>query len=125
VGFDYTLVPEILSSRRAWIDEQMCRIDLLPGRFDQNWPPPNLDLKATGECFELSYLEVEGDKLQLQRNSDQLEIKLPAHASDENIAELLTGWLKRYAKSHYLPLANQLADTSGLSCSCPGNFFNM
>jgi len=47
-GFDQQLLPEILDSRRGWIDSQLERFESLPGRFEHNWPPQHLTLEALG-----------------------------------------------------------------------------
>lgn len=114
-GFDHQLVPEILSSRREWIDGQLKRIESLPGRFDQNWPPGHLSLQAVGILFELQYREVSGDRINLDQQGARIEISRPPRADDESLVSLFVSWLKDYAKQHYAVLAEELSEESGLN----------
>ena len=113
-GFDHQRLPEILSSRRAWIDGQLERIDSLPGRFDENWPPRHLSLQAAGASFELDYHEVSGNRINLEQLGDRIKIFRPLEADDESLVCLFISWLKGYAKQHYASLAKELSDESGL-----------
>jgi len=114
-GFDYHLLPEILSSRKNWIDTQLERFESLPGRFEENWPPQQLALAAADMHFDLSYCEVAGEKLSLQLKDNNIEISMPAHTDDENLVQLFVKWLKSYAKQHFSAVAEELSSESGLS----------
>jgi len=81
-GFDYHLLPEILSSRQSWIDGQLARFESLPGRFEQDWPPQQLQLEAAGVTFDIDYHEGTGDRIRLQQEGTELQITLPADAED-------------------------------------------
>ena len=113
-GFDYQLLPEILSSRQSWIDGQLARIESLPGRFEENWPPRQLRLEAAGVTFDLHYSEVSGDRIHLQQQGTELHITLPANADDESLVQLFVKWLKGYAKQYCNEVAGELANESGL-----------
>lgn len=114
-GFDLQLVPEILSSRQDWIDGQLKRIDSLPGRFDENWPPQQLSLQAAGVSFDVRYKEVQGTRINLQQHGTKIDVSRPAQIDDESLVKLFVSWLKDYAKQHYAVVADELSDESGLS----------
>lgn len=113
-GFDYQLLPGILTSRQDWIDDQLKRIESLPGRFDDNWPPEHLCLQATGCSFKVEYREVGGNRINLEQQDGRIEISRPVEVDDENLVNLFVSWLKGYAKVHYAMLAEDLSDESGL-----------
>ena len=113
-GFDYHLLPEILSSRQGWIDGQLARFESLPGRFEQDWPPQQLQLEAAGVAFDLVYREGTGDRIRLQQQGTELQITLPADADDESLAQLFVNWLKGYAKQYCTAVAEELASESSL-----------
>jgi len=113
-GFDYHLLPEILSSRQSWIDGQLKRFDSLPGRFEENWPPKQLSLEASGLTFDITYREVAGDRLNLSQQDSDIEISLPQDADDESLVNLFVSWLKGYAKQHCAAVAAELSEETGL-----------
>ena len=112
-GFDYHLLPEILSSRQTWIDGQLARFESLPGRFEQDWPPKQLRLEAAGVAFDFDYREVTGKQIRLQQQGTELQITHPADADDESLVQLFVNWLKIYAKQHCALVARELSDESG------------
>lgn len=114
-GFDHQLVPEILTSRQDWIDDQLRRIESLPGRFEENWPPKQLLLQAAGAEFQLQYREVCGNRINLEQEGSRIEISRPAEADDESLVSLFVSWLKDYAKQHYAGVAEELSEESGLN----------
>jgi len=113
-GFDYHLLPEILSSRQSWIDGQLARFESLPGRFEQDWPPKHLQLEAAGATFDIDYREISGDRIRLEQQGMDLQITLPADADDESLAQLFVNWLKGYAKQHCAQVAEELSSQSKL-----------
>ncbi len=113
-GFDQHLLPQILATRQAWIDNQLQRFESLPGRFEENWPPRRLLLPAIGETFELHYRQITGKRLHLQQNGSQIDIAQPFSADDESLVSLFVGWLKNTARQHYTVLAQDLSEWSGL-----------
>jgi len=113
-GFDYHLLPEILSSRQSWIDGQLARFESLPGRFEQDWPPTQLPIEAAGVVFDLDYRETNSNRIRLRQRGTELQISLPANADDESLVQLFVSWLKGYAKQYCAVVAEQLAEESGL-----------
>ena len=113
-GFDYQLLPAILSSRQNWIDSQLERYESLPGRFDENWPPEQLSLAATGITFKLDYREVSDNRINLRQCGSRLDNSQPSGADDESLVSLFVSWLKGYAKQHYAALAQELSRQTGL-----------
>lgn len=123
-GFDHQLLPEIVASRRSWIDSQLERFESLPGRFEQDWPPQQLMLGALDKTFSISYQQFDGqqshsrnrsnDKLFLDHQDDQIEVTLPPCSDDESLVRLFVVWLKGYAKQHFAEVAEELSRDSGL-----------
>jgi len=114
VGFDQALVPDVLSSRLGWIESQLEKFSALPGRFDQNWPPQHLALSATGQTFEVEYQEVQGERLRLNQDDNQIIVQLPKDTENDSLVQLIVRWLKTYAKLHFPVVAAELSDESGL-----------
>lgn len=104
-GFDYHLLPEILSSRQSWIDGQLQRFDSLPGRFEENWPPKQLLLEAAGVSFDITYHEIAGDRLKLSQQDTDIEVSVPVDIDDESLVNLFVSWLKGYAKQYCATVA--------------------
>lgn len=111
--FDQDLLPDILSSRREWIDRQLQRFDRSPGRFDIDWPPSVIDMRALGLVVRVEYLEWARAGLKLRQCTDALQLLMPAHASDERVAELLRRWLMSVATREFVPLVQTLASAHG------------
>ncbi len=116
-GFDYHLLPEILSSRQDWIAGQLKHFESLPGRFEQDWPPQRLSLEAVGVSFDFDYQEISGNRLRLQQEGEHIVVSQPANTDDESLAQLLIRWLKGYAKQHCSEVAQELSEASGLQFS--------
>lgn len=113
-GFDYHLLPEILSSRQSWIDGQLQRFDSLPGRFEENWPPQQLSLEAAGVSFDITYHEIAGDRLKLSQQDSDIEVSVPVDIDDESLVNLFVSWLKGYAKQYCATVAAELSEETGL-----------
>ena len=116
-GFDHDLIPEILSSRRPWINRQLERFEAMPGRFEQDWPPQQLYLEGMDQQFDVSYQEAPVQRLSLHQQEDQISVTMPAGVSDDNLAQLFVRWLKGYAKPYCSQVAEELSQSSGLSYS--------
>lgn len=116
-GFDHALIPDILSSRRPWIDRQLERFEAMPGRFDQDWPPQELYLKGMDQRFVVSYREASVQRLSLHQQDDQISVTMPADVADDNLAQLFVRWLKGYAKPYCSQVAEELSQSSGLAYS--------
>ena len=116
-GFDSSMVPDVLASRESWIVKQLEKFQALPGKFDTDWPPGSLELPGAGVSFEVSYVNVPGERIQLKQNDRQLEVGLPERFNNENLAALFARWLKSLAKTHYENLATELSEVTGLGYS--------
>jgi len=114
-GFDRHLLPDILASRKSWIDAQLERFKSLPGRFEQNWPPKKLTLEAMGVTFNIEYQYVAGDRLTLTHDENMVQVSLPKGTDDESLVNLFVAWLKDTARHQCAALATELSDESGLT----------
>ena len=107
--FDQELVPEILSSRRAWIDRQLERFDAQPGKFDVDWPPKCIELRGVGERVEVEYGAHARPSVKLRQDGRDLQLTLPSRVSNEHIVTVLTRWLKEMARRKLVPMAESLS----------------
>lgn len=113
-NFDQSRIPDILASKSQWIEKQLEKFEALPGKFDHNWPPTELSLPGAGVVFDISYLDVAGDRIRLQQRDYHLEVGLPAGYSNENLAALFVRWLKTLARDYCDTIAAELSQTTGL-----------
>ncbi len=113
-GFDETLLPGVLASREDWIIKQLKKFQALPGKFDADWPPGSLELPGAGVTFEVSYVNVPGERIQLKQRDGQLEVGLPERFNNENLAALFARWLKSLARTHCENIASELSAVTGL-----------
>ncbi len=113
--FDQAHIPDILASREVWIKNQLEKFQALPCKFEHDWPPSSVELPGVGVTFEINYVNVTGERIQLHQRDQQLEVGLPERFNNDNLAALFVRWLKTLAKSHCENIAAELSALTGLN----------
>jgi len=111
--FDPELVPQIVASRRAWVESQMQRFADEPGRFDVDWPPRSIELPALKRHLQIRYSRCQSTRLRLVQTGDAIEVQFPRQARSEHLAQLLINWLRELAGKRLPVIAADLAQTHG------------
>lgn len=115
--FDQQLLPSILESKRHWIERQLNKFDALPGKYDNNWPPRQIELRGAGRRVDIEYAPISGARIRLKESDGVLQIGLPAAFSNENLAALLIRWVRTVAREYCETVAAELSQKSGLTYS--------
>ena len=109
VGFDQGRLPNVLDSKRAWIERELKRVA-------EEMPllaPSRIDLQAIGFSREVSYRNGFGNRFTA---SDLSEDVVAVHGDTANvfgIATVLKRWLHLKARAHLVPWLRDVSEEIG------------
>jgi predicted metal-dependent hydrolase len=108
--FDATRLPELLDSKRRWIDEKLATIERLEVDIS---PPATIELKATGKTWPVDYRPTSSANVSARENGCALVLS-GAIVDPAKCRAAIKRWLSRQAKGELVPWLERLSDACDL-----------
>lgn len=116
--FDLRILPDVVASRRTWIERTAARLALQRQRdtlMQAAVLPETVHLAATGQSFTVEYRETDSQRLTAVERPGGILLVRGAIRDDEACRAALMRWLKRNARRTLLPLLVDTAGSAGLA----------
>lgn len=114
-GFDRKRIPGIIKKRKEWLDKTARKLESAHVYGPESSKLPiQIELKATGRSYTVSYLEQKQDQISFSEDSTGIiQIKGNIHNKDK-CRLLLIQWLKNQGAAHLGPLVRLYGRQTGL-----------